>query len=683
MSLILEVGRQQVNKKKIIIGALIVLVLGSILLAYFFTKEDKDTSLTISDKKWIEENRNSVIDFSALTDIPVVSDNGSGLIFDFLSSLEEDTDLEFNKLSYEKEDSVTSDYFLNKKEKLDKNDILLYQDDYVLVSKENNYYLKSNEIKNMSIGLLTNDLENIQNYLNDGYNLTYKTYDTFDNLNNALNNNEINMIALPRLDYLKNILENNLNIVYNIRDYKTNYVITLGENERLNEILTKYFDNWKENDYRNSLRSHIINTYFNYKEISEREQTEFRSRRYTYGFVINAPYDVKVNGSLKGFNHTLINDFAIASGIEVDYKQYSSLDSMLKDFNAGNVDFISGNIKDLNKKLYHTVPIYDNEMSIISGSVTDLTINSMDSLKGETLLTVKNSKIDDLLNENNIKTKSYDNIQDLINNIKLDDVAAIDTYTYDYFVRQELKNFKNLGNIDIENGSGFISKNETEINNFFNFYLSFVNVKELTNLSYNNLILSNNNTKNLRLILSCLVIVLLIIIAIITKVVLRKKKDINSNLSKTDKLRYVDSLTSLKNRNYLNDNMAKWDSSEAYPQSIIIIDLNNIAYINDNFGHTEGDKVIATAASILINNQLSGSELLRTNGNEFLVFTVGHDEKSVVTYIRKLNKEFKELSHGFGAAIGYSMITDEIKTIDDAINEATLDMRSNKEEIKN
>ena len=679
----MEVGRQQVNKKKIIIGALIVLVLGSILLAYFFTKEDKDTSLTISDKKWIEENRNSVIDFSALTDIPVVSDNGSGLIFDFLSSLEEDTDLEFNKLSYEKEDSVTSDYFLNKKEKLDKNDILLYQDDYVLVSKENNYYLKSNEIKNMSIGLLTNDLENIQNYLNDGYNLTYKTYDTFDNLNNALNNNEINMIALPRLDYLKNILENNLNIVYNIRDYKTNYVITLGENERLNEILTKYFDNWKENDYRNSLRSHIINTYFNYKEISEREQTEFRSRRYTYGFVINAPYDVKVNGSLKGFNHTLINDFAIASGIEVDYKQYSSLDSMLKDFNAGNVDFISGNIKDLNKKLYHTVPIYDNEMSIISGSVTDLTINSMDSLKGETLLTVKNSKIDDLLNENNIKTKSYDNIQDLINNIKLDDVAAIDTYTYDYFVRQELKNFKNLGNIDIENGSGFISKNETEINNFFNFYLSFVNVKELTNLSYNNLILSNNNTKNLRLILSCLVIVLLIIIAIITKVVLRKKKDINSNLSKTDKLRYVDSLTSLKNRNYLNDNMAKWDSSEAYPQSIIIIDLNNIAYINDNFGHTEGDKVIATAASILINNQLSGSELLRTNGNEFLVFTVGHDEKSVVTYIRKLNKEFKELSHGFGAAIGYSMITDEIKTIDDAINEATLDMRSNKEEIKN
>jgi len=141
-------------------------------------------------------------------------------------------------------------------------------------------------------------------------------------------------------------------------------------------------------------------------------------------------------------------------------------------------------------------------------------------------------------------------------------------------------------------------------------------------------------------------------------------------------------MTSLKNRNYLNDNIETWDNSEVYPQSIIVIDLNNVAYINDNFGHAEGDKVIVEGAGILIANQLPNSEIIRSNGNEFLIFMVGHDEKAVITYIRKLHKEFKNLSHGFGAAIGYSMITDEIKTIDDAVNEATLDMRSNKEEDK-
>ena len=140
-------------------------------------------------------------------------------------------------------------------------------------------------------------------------------------------------------------------------------------------------------------------------------------------------------------------------------------------------------------------------------------------------------------------------------------------------------------------------------------------------------------------------------------------------------------LTSLKNRNYLNDNIEKWDNSEVYPQTIIVIDLNNVAYINDNYGHAEGDKVIGEAANILISTQMPNTDIIRTNGNEFLIYMVGYDEKQVVSYIRKLNKEFKGLSHGFGAAIGYSMIDDAIKTVDDAINEATTIMREIKEEI--
>ena len=141
-------------------------------------------------------------------------------------------------------------------------------------------------------------------------------------------------------------------------------------------------------------------------------------------------------------------------------------------------------------------------------------------------------------------------------------------------------------------------------------------------------------------------------------------------------------LTSLKNRNYLNDNIEKWDDAEIYPQTIIIVDLNNIAYINDNYCHNEGDNIIKDAANILIKTQLANTEIIRTNGNEFLIYLVEYDEKQIVSYIRKLNKEFKELEHGFGAAIGYSMINDGLKTVDDAINEATLDMRANKEEIQ-
>ena len=109
--------------------------------------------------------------------------------------------------------------------------------------------------------------------------------------------------------------------------------------------------------------------------------------------------------------------------------------------------------------------------------------------------------------------------------------------------------------------------------------------------------------------------------------------------------------------------------------------MNNISYINDNYGREEGDKVITEAANILIQHQLHNSEIIRTDGNEFLIYLVGYNEKQVISYLRKLNKELKTLSHGFGAASGYSIITDAIKTVDDAVNEATIDMKNNKEDI--
>ena len=674
------------NKKIGIIAIVVVLILGSIGIVRFFTKEDKNTALTVVEKKWIEDNKNDVIDFAALSNVPIVSDNGSGLLFDFLDDLETETELVFNKLSYDNNEESTTEYSLAKKNEVSSDDLVLYQDNYILVTKENEYYTDVDEIKDLTIGVLNDDQKAIEEYLTGSSNITYKTYDSNDAVLNALTNNEVTAIALPKLDYLESILtSDDIHISYNITEYKINYVITLGDNERLNTILTKYFNRWKERNLKDSFNTYLASTYFNYKDISEKSQTDFRSKRYTYGFVANAPYDVTINGSIQGFNHSIISDFAAAAGIEVDYKQYSSVESMLNDFKKGDLDVILNNFNNSGlNNIYRTIPVYDSKIAIITDKDTDLVVNNVSSLKDTTVLTIKNSKIARYLKSNDIKIKEFDNIRDLINNINENDVAAIDEYTYDYFVRSDLKDYKNLHTLDIENNYGFISNsNNKNLNEFFNFYLSFINTKEMTHESYRNLLLENNNSKNLQLILSCLVIVLLAIAGIITKIVLGKKKDINSKLSKTDKLRYVDTLTSLKNRNYLNDNMDAWDNSEVYPQSVIIIDLNNIAYINDNFGHAEGDKIIVEAASILINHQLKDSEILRTNGNEFLIFIIGHDEKSIVTYIRKLNKEFKELSHGFGAAIGYSMITDEIKTIDDAINEATLDMRNNKEEVKN
>ena len=170
-----------------------------------------------------------------------------------------------------------------------------------------------------------------------------------------------------------------------------------------------------------------------------------------------------------------------------------------------------------------------------------------------------------------------------------------------------------------------------------------------------------------------------VIILFIIWLFAKKKLKVKKKARREETIRYIDPLTSLKNRNYLNKNFSRWENNAIYPQAIIVINLNNLRHVNDVYGHEEGDKLIKLAANILIKNQLDQSDIIRTDGNEYLIYMVGYEKNKVVAYMRKLYKELGELPYGYGATLGYSMIEDDIKTIDDAINEAVLEIRANKE----
>lgn len=679
---------KNVNKKTGVIVLIIVLILAVAGITYYFTNEDKQTTLTVSEKQWIESNKNKVIDLSIPSDVPVLNSNGTGIVFDFLSSLEKDTKLDFNKLSYDISDKPTSDYAITVTDKKSDKDILIYQDNYVLVTRTKTKYSDVRTLKNMIVGVLDDDVSAINKYLLGSTDLTYKTYKDVNTMIDDIKNNTIDAMTVPRLAYLNDVIGNkDLNIAYNITEYTEDYVLKLGNTDKLNKILNKYYAKWSKENLEKSFAKHLISNYFDVKKVNEKEEVKFRSKRYDYGFVLNSPFDMTTKDGLRGINYNFLSNFAKASNIEINYKKYSSIDSMVKDFETNKLDVIFDNQskEKFNMDVYKTTSVYDERVSIITNQKTDLVVNSVNSLTDKTVKTVKDSKIDKYLKDHGVKTETYDNTTSLIKHLNDNDLAAIDYYTYDNYVRTDLKKFKNLFTFNLESDYTFtgrdISANKT-FNELLNFYLSFENSNKMINTSYKELLNYNTSNRLLQILLGVFGAILLVLIGILTGKFFKRRKTHNAKLSKTDKLRYIDTLTSLKNRNYLNDNSVKWDESEVYPQTIIIIDLNNIAYINDNFGHAEGDKVIVEGAGILIGNQLPNSEIIRTNGNEFLIFMVGHEEKDVVTYIRKLHKEFKTVSHGFGAAIGYSMITDEIKTIDDAVNEATLDMRNNKEEDK-
>ncbi len=517
---------------------------------------------------------------------------------------------------------------------------------------------------------------------------TYKTYKDINSMISDLKNNTLNLIAIPKIEYLDTIIKDkNLCIAYNITEYTKDYILKLGDERILNKILTKYYNKWSRENLEENFDKNLINNYFKAKKVDEKEQVQFRSKRYNYGFINNSPFDITTRRGLKGFNYSLLNEFAKSSNIEINYKKYSTISSLVKDFDENKLDIIFdyGSNDKYNMDVYNTISVYDEKVVLLSNQNTNLNINSINSLVGQTINCIKNSKIEAYLTEKGINVKTYENIDKLIHSLRKNDLTIIDYYTYDYYVRNDLSDLKILNTFTLDKDYSFINRDTSTnktFNDLLNFYLSFINSNQIVNNSYKELLDYNKSNKIFKVAIALLSSILLIIIGIITGKFIKKHRNPHPKLSKTDKLRYIDTLTSLKNRHYLNENIESWDNSNIYPQVIMIIDLNNIAYINDNFGHAEGDKVIVEAAGILINNQLPNSDIIRTNGNEFLIFVLEQDEKKIISYIRKLHKQFKNLSHGFGAEIGYSIINDEIKTIDDAINEATLDMRNNKDENK-
>ncbi len=654
--------------------------------AYYIVNHQDKNNLTLVEKEWIEQNKNQIQDFSIIDGVPVFSNVGKGIIFDFLNDLEKNTNLDFNELSYSygSEPSDTA-YAFRIVPKKTKDDILVYQDNYVLLTKDRTIYNATSDIKQLTIGVLENQVEKVQKYLTGSTEVTYKT---FANTEELLKFSEVNAIVLPKTVYMNQVTSNeSLNIAYNITEMTEDYVISLGKNPQLNSILKKYYKKWSKEHFDESFRENFTKDYFTFSNTAEPDKATFHSKRYAYGFVDNLPFDTIVNGKFVGINTSFLKDFARLTDVEISFDEYDTIDDLVKAFNQGKIDFFFSNNETAkyDVKTYRTASHINEQIVVLSSKKNSITVNTLASLTGKEVRAVKGTLISEVLKGQGIKVKTSDNVKSLIKDLSKNDIIVLDLETYNYY-QNKLKKFKVDYQFSLGEPYSFISKdangNQT-FNRFFDFYLTYVNQTEIINHAYTELDHTLNKPSLWRIIVLILssMIVLFFSIFGIYQLTKREKKQ-KTIVVKGDKIKYIDMLTSLKNRNYLNDQMEEWDNSEIYPQTIVIVDLNNVNYINDNYGHQAGDNVIKQAASILIKTQMDNSEIIRTSGDEFLIYMVGYTEKQIVSYIRKLHKEFKELEHGFGVASGYSMIVNAIKTIDDAINEATSDMKSNKQEIK-
>ena len=98
-------------------------------------------------------------------------------------------------------------------------------------------------------------------------------------------------------------------------------------------------------------------------------------------------------------------------------------------------------------------------------------------------------------------------------------------------------------------------------------------------------------------------------------------------------LSLMDELTGLHNRRgfvSLAEQRLKLTSRQGVRSTLIFIDVDNLKYINDNFGHREGDGALQQIAGLLRECFRESDIIGRLGGDEFCVL-LSHDRRGTAT----------------------------------------------------
>ena len=669
------------EKKKVLLIVLILVSIFSVVAVGTYLILHDDNKLDVKEKEWIADNTNNVQNVYVVNDIDILAKNGSGVIFDFLDMLKKEYGLDINPITYNSGEQVGDRAFKLTTE-VAKNQTEIYKEHYVLISKSLNSIESLKQLNNINVGVVINDEKSVNNYLN-GANIVIKSYETPTKLFEALEQSQdITYAIVPLEENLSSILTSNYYIDYHISDLNKYLVYEQKEGDLFSSIVSKYFAKFKDDELLNSYNKNELDAFLSALSVSDKDLKKIQGKTYQYGFLNNSPYEILTSGTYGGIVSEYLSRFGAFSGTEFNFTRY-------KNFNKFT-EAVANNKIDIYYNYYNITTEYNRVDSldyisfvVVAPEEDSLVINSVGALGNTPIYVLKDSILEKYLDEfGGLKVKVYENTRDLRRIANKGYVIAMDKLSFEYYNKDFLSRYNIRYENVLNDTYNFYVKKDNEI--FELLYAKYINLLDPKEIRvkglYNHSLTVRSGTIIGQIARYALIIVFAVVVFLLILYKSTKKVKIAKKIKKEDKLKYIDQLTSLKNRNYLNDSLPGWNKNSIYPQATIVIDLNRIQDINDTDGYDSGDKQIKAAANVLVRTQLDNSDIIRTDGNEFLLYLVGYSEKQVVSYIRKLNKEFKKLPYEYGAAIGYSMVLNETKTLEDAINESVDDMKNKKNE---
>ena len=156
------------------------------------------------------------------------------------------------------------------------------------------------------------------------------------------------------------------------------------------------------------------------------------------------------------------------------------------------------------------------------------------------------------------------------------------------------------------------------------------------------------------------------VLAVFTSEKQQSEIELADQKSKLERLYRLDALTGLWNRyrikEFLEHELARFNREER-PFGVIMMDIDDFKKINDNFGHTTGDKILVSL-SHLIGEHIREVDLFgRWGGEEFLLIVTDTNQESILILAEKLrslvaNKDFK-IGQKITICLGVTLVREE------------------------
>ena len=142
-----------------------------------------------------------------------------------------------------------------------------------------------------------------------------------------------------------------------------------------------------------------------------------------------------------------------------------------------------------------------------------------------------------------------------------------------------------------------------------------------------------------------------------------------------ESVRY-DPLTGLYNRSTYYQDVAKMDRTVT---AVIQLDMDGLKYVNDNYGHQEGDKALAAIAQAISDACDKDMYPYRLSGDEFLIIVNYLPKEIVESKINQIKSDLRKTK--YSCSIGYAYRNNRNVTFDELIKLADKDMYRAKEEF--